>query len=117
LGVIDPTPMTALLVGSVLVGGVPYIVFAVLGLLFLWHREPQDYVRAAVLAPVAFIPFLVVFWWVAIEPIRSPLELFDAFVFMFCLGVPIGYGYVGLFALGRWLVSRLGTETHARGTV
>jgi len=68
-------------------------------------------------APVAFIPLLVAFWWLAIEPIRSPLELFDAFVLVFCVGVPIGYAYVGLFAFGRRLFSRLSTRPNATGTV
>ena len=117
LGFIDPSVIIGLVVGSILIGGVPYVLFGGVGLVFLWHRDPEDYLRWAVRAPVVFIPFLIAFCWLAIEPIRSAMELFDAFVFMFCLGVPIGYAYVGLYALGWWLLCRIHTQTYAVGTV
>lgn len=114
LGFSDPTPISGLLAGSILVGGVPYVAFASLGLVLLWNHEPRDYLRWAMRAPVVFIPFLLIFLLMSelLGPIRNPLELFDTFVFIFCLGIPIGYAYVGLFGLGWWLISRVKARSY-----
>lgn len=52
------------LVGSLLVGGAPYLVFAAVALLYLRRRPPPAYRSAAIVAPLPFAAWLAISWLV-----------------------------------------------------
>jgi hypothetical protein len=89
---------------SMLVGGIPYLLFAT-GFLLWMRRAPERRVRTAVLlSPLLYTPLLLAYlvtFLLVDGTLRSggdTLGMFAAF------GVSFGYVYVALAELGRWLL-------------
>ena len=102
LGLVGPSLVLGVLVGSILLAGVPYTVFAVVAVAFLWNRRLVDYTRWSVRAPVIFVPILAFFllWSQLLGRVRSFLEFCDMLLMTIPLVLILGYAYVGLFYVG-----------------
>ena len=100
--VVGPGWVVGILFSSIVIAGVPYALFAVVGLGLLWKRPLSDYVWWAVRAPLVFAPFFILWLFVsrALGVVRGPWDFVAAMVWSFCLIVPIGYVYVGIFLVG-----------------
>jgi len=57
--VVGPGWLVGILFSSMVIAGVPYALFAVVGLGVLWKRPLSDYVWCAVRAPLVFAPFFI----------------------------------------------------------
>src|SRR5437773_11893846 len=57
--VVRPGWVVGILFSSMVIAGVPYALFAVVGLGVLWKRPLSDYVWWAVRAPLVFAPFFI----------------------------------------------------------
>ena len=107
LGLVGPSLVLGILVGSILLAGIPYALFAVVALAFLWNRRLVEYTRWSVRAPVIFIPVLVLFlaWSELLGRVRDLLEFCDLLLVTVPLVLLLGYSYVGLFYVGVRVVS------------
>jgi hypothetical protein len=98
-------PLTQLLLGSLLLGGLPYGIVALSASVWLIRRRPEHEIRKlAILSPLftiaAFVPML------AIAMMRNGNPGYGAVVFVFCATciVGLGYAYVAAaFGLRRLL--------------
>lgn len=99
-----------ILMGSVILAGLPYALFAIGALLLLRGRDAHAYRRFAVAAPVVF--GVVFFLWnivaAAVEGTPPPSESLPSLGGLALLVLPLGYLYVGLCFLGYRLLSRRG---------
>jgi hypothetical protein len=92
----------ALAMSAGIMGGVPYAVFAVLGLAYLWRREPSAYYQWAWRAPIVFTPFLAVHFYLSESMGRTTGSWRDV---LGCLAIAggfsaiVGYTYVLVFLL------------------
>jgi hypothetical protein len=108
-----------LLIGSLAVAGVPYVIFTFAALLVLRRQPPTAYRRAALIAPLAFIPFLgvVVFGlslWSSNLPLIEELKGLPADLgYLALLVLPLGYSYVAVVLLAARTLSRAGLLEHA----
>ena len=107
LGLVGPSLVLGILVGSILLAGIPYALFAVVALAFLWNRRLVESTRWSVRAPVIFIPVLVLFlaWSELLGRVRDLLEFCDLLLVTVPLVLLLGYAYVGLFYVGVRVVS------------
>ena len=107
LGLVGPSLVLGILVGSILLGGIPYALFAVVALAFLWNRRLVEYTRWSVRAPVIFIPVLVLFlvWSELLGRVRGLLDFCGLLLVTVPLVLLLGYAYVGLFYVGVRVVS------------
>src|SRR5258708_6618694 len=105
----DPTPLTALLVGSILIGGIPYAFCAAAALWWLRRRSAADHRRLASIAPIAFSPFLALTILVTESLGRVTWSLDDIIVALLW-SIPssmlFGYGYLALVLVARRLMVR-----------
>ncbi len=99
LGLLGPSALLGIAVGSILIGGIPYALFALVALAFLWNRTAAEYARWAIPAPVIFVPVLVAFL-VSTELLGRVTSVWDVGD-MLLVTVPVvlvlGYFYVGVF--------------------
>lgn len=104
--------ITFLLYWSLLIGGIPYLVFAGGFLLWARGRSEREVRRGILLSPLVYAPLLMIclFGFVAVDGTlgngAQGLWMLGAF------GVLFGYGYVLLAELGRVLI-RPGTPAPA----
>lgn len=96
--------LVMLLTWSLMVGGIPYVLFAA-GFLVWMGRVPEDRVRGGILlSPVIYTAVLIACFSAllavdgGLRSSRDSLQLFGAF------GLAFGYAYVGLAELGRALL-------------
>src|SRR5438128_12609566 len=59
LGLVGPSLVLGILVRSILLAGIPYALFAVVALAFLWNGRLVEYARWSVRAPLSFLPACV----------------------------------------------------------
>ena len=76
-GLRDPTPITSLLVASLLIGGIPYAICAWLGLAWLRGRSAAEHRRLAVLGPIIFVPFLAAWIFLSESLGRTSWEILE----------------------------------------
>ena len=102
LGLADRGFLLGGLVGSLIVAGIPYAAFAIVGLAYLWDRPLAEYIRWSVRGPVLFIPVLAVFlmWSEFLGRVRSLMEFGDLLLLTVPLVLVVGYAYVGAFCIG-----------------
>ena len=107
LGLVGPSLVLGVLVGSILLAGIPYAFFAVIALALLWNRRLVEYTRWSVRAPVIFIPVLVLFlvWSELLGRVRGLLDFCGLLLVTVPLVLLLGYAYVGLFYVGVRVVS------------
>jgi len=83
-----------------------YIPFAI-GMFWWLRGQPAErYRRVSWIAPLLFVPplllyLLVVRWWMG-----STEPWLDVLVFYAIMSLLLGYGYVALIHVGRWVLSR-----------
>ena len=113
LGLVDRSFLLGGLVGSVVIGGIPYAAVAVTALAYLWNRPVADYMRWSLRAPIVFIPVLVAFlvWSQFLGRVQSLLEFCDILLFTVPAVLIVGYAYVGLFYVGVRALSRGSTKS------
>jgi hypothetical protein len=98
-----------------LIGGVPYAVFATVGLIYLWSRSFDEYMRWSVRAPVVFIPFLAAFlaWGEILGRVRSVFDFAVLLLLTAIMVLVVGYAYVGVFYAGVRALSHRATRSVA----
>ena len=97
---------------SVLVGGVPYVLFAA-GFLLWMRGRPDDQVRTGIqVAPLVYAIWLTVCGTVFLAIDGAVASSRDSIGMIAVCGLLFGYGYVGLAELGRVLL-RPGTAPAA----
>jgi hypothetical protein len=103
------------LVGSIVIGGIPYAAVAIIALAYLWNRPLADCMRWALRAPIVFMPVLVAFlvWSQLLGRVQSLLEFGDILLITAPAVLIIGYAYVGLFYVGVRVLSRGATKSVA----
>jgi len=113
LGLVGPSLVLGVLVGSILLAGIPYTVFAFVAVAFLWNRRLIEYTRWSVRAPVIFVPILGLFlvWSQLLGRVRSILEFCDMLLVTIPLVLIVGYAYVGLFYVGVRVLSGSSTTS------
>lgn len=99
-----------ILMGSLVLAGLPYTLFAIVSLVALRGRDALAYRRFTVAAPPLFVP---VFWlWNAVGAVREgTLHVFkpvETFAGAAALVLPLGYLYVALCYLGYRLLAKRG---------
>lgn len=101
--------LLGLLFYSVIIGGIPYVIFAA-GFL-LWMRDRRDAeVRVAILlSPLLYtaVLFICLSLFFALEDLSRAYEALGPLTAFACL---FGYGYVGLAEIGRLIVRPGRTE-------
>jgi hypothetical protein len=113
LGLVDRSFLLGGLVGSILIGGIPYAAVAIMALAYLWNRPLADYMRWSLRAPIIFIPVLAGFlvWSEVLGRVESLLEFGDMLLITIPAVLIVGYAYVGLFYLGVRALSLGPTKT------
>lgn len=98
-----------LLFWSLVIGGVPYVVFLVLFLRWMRGKTARRVRRAVLMAPLRYTS--VLFAWVLVWVV--PLALLDggrletrAVWALTACALVVGYAYVALAEAGRWLLER-----------
>lgn len=109
LMLLDPAPagvrvVMLFLSWSVLIGGVPYVLFAI-GFLLWMRGRPNHAVRKGIyMSPLVFAVWLMVCLSLFLA-VDGTLGSSSEFVGLFAIfGVVFGYGYVGLAEVGRALL-------------
>lgn len=103
----------AYLVGSLLIGALPYVVLAAVALVLLSRRSQRAYSAAAWIAPLLFAPWLAICWLgfvMAMTPSgqTQPSGLAGVALALGGLALVVGYGYVVVVEALRILLVRLG---------
>lgn len=89
---------------SMLIGGIPYLLFAT-GFLLWMRRASDDRVRTAVLLSPLLYTLVLLAWLAAFTPFDGPFgDSLGALGVFAAFGVSFGYWYVALAELGRLLV-------------
>jgi hypothetical protein len=92
------------LVWSLLVGGIPYLLFAAAFLLWM-RRAPEDHVRTAVLlSPVIYSAVLATCLVLFLAVDGSLASSAESLTYMTGFGLLFGYGYVAIAEAGRVLL-------------
>ena len=110
----DKTLLGAILISSGFIGGPPYIIFALLLIVFLWKKEAKIYYQVASFAPLLFIPFLALYillFEVLGRTTWSPSDIIYSFVIAGVFCVPIGYLYVGLLFFTKRFIFKSADST------
>ena len=113
VGLVGPSFSLGASLGSILLAGIPYAAFAVVGLVYLWNRPLVEYLRWSVRAPLIFVPILAAFlmWSQLLGRVRSFLEFGDMLLVTAPVVLLVGYAYVGLFYVGVRVLSRGRTKS------
>jgi surface polysaccharide O-acyltransferase-like enzyme len=89
---------------SMLIGGIPYLLFAT-GFLLWMRRAPDDRVRTAVLLSPLLYTLVLLAWLAAFLPFDGPIgDSLAALGVFAAFGVSFGYWYVALAELARLLL-------------
>jgi hypothetical protein len=109
LGIRVEAGVSAVLIGSLLLGGVPYALCAGVALLYLRDRNAESHWRLAAIAPFAFT--LVLALDIAFSESLGRMEglgdLLAALLLSAAFAIPVGYTYLALILLlRRWVVRR-----------
>lgn len=109
LTLLDPLPdgvrvVTMFLYWSVLIGGVPYVLFAI-GFLLWMRGRPDAAVRTGILmSPLVYAAWLVLCLTLFLVVDGALASSSDSIGMIAVFGLLFGYGYVGLAELGRALL-------------
>lgn len=89
---------------SMLIGGIPYLLF-VTGFLLWMRRAPESRVRTAVLLSPLMYTLVLLAWLAAFIPFDGGIgDSLGALGVFAAFGVSFGYGYVAIAEFGRWLL-------------
>ncbi len=90
----DPFDMVGqVLVGSVVVGMIPYLAFAAAFAAWTRDRAPREVERAAWRAPLLFLPLFAGFWLLLVTA-RSGTDAMPMVMMLSLFAVGVGYVYV-----------------------
>src|SRR5262245_18791500 len=108
VGVVGPSFTLGISVGSILLAGIPYAAFAIVGLVYLWDCPLTDYLRWSIRAPLIFPPIFAAFlvWSQFLGRVRSLLEIGDMLLITAPIVLVVGYAYVGVFYVGFRVLCR-----------
>ena len=95
---------------TVLVGGLPYVVFAAFVLWRFWRKPAVAYRRFSYVVPLVFAPFLTVCIFVGslLSGPFTPIDKLTVAATFGAIAVPVGYVYVLLIHLVRLGATRAG---------
>jgi hypothetical protein len=99
----------AVLLGSLLVGGLPYLLFLTFFLQWMLDQPEASVRRAVLLAPLRYTSILSAFAFLVIMGVGATShDTFRLLLTASAASVVVGYGYVALFELGRAALVRRG---------